>query len=44
MWPTASAFHDIDQKLRCWGYPSHYPAAEHDVAWLRRAEWAFSLP
>jgi hypothetical protein len=26
--------HDIEQKLRCWGYLSHYPDAEHDVAWL----------
>ena len=25
---------DIEQKLRCWGYLSHYPDAEHDVAWL----------
>jgi hypothetical protein len=24
--------HDIEQKLRCWGYLSHYPDAEHDVA------------
>jgi hypothetical protein len=26
--------HDIEQKLRCWGYLAHYPDAEHDVAWL----------
>jgi hypothetical protein len=26
--------HDIEQKLRCWGYLSHYPDAEYDVAWL----------
>jgi len=26
--------HDIEQKLRCWGYLSHYPDAERDVAWL----------
>jgi len=26
--------HDIEQKLRCWGYLSHYPDAECDVAWL----------
>lgn len=25
---------DIEQKLRCWGYLSHYPDAERDVAWL----------
>jgi hypothetical protein len=25
---------DIEQKLRSWGYLSHYPDAEHDVAWL----------
>jgi hypothetical protein len=25
---------DIMQKLRCWGYLSHFPAAEQDVAWL----------
>jgi hypothetical protein len=22
------------QKLRCWGYLSHFPAAEQDMAWL----------
>lgn len=27
-------FHDIEQKLCCWGYLSHYPDAERDVAWL----------
>jgi hypothetical protein len=26
--------HDIEQKLRYWGYLSHYPDSEHDVAWL----------
>jgi len=26
--------HDIEQKLRYWGYLSHYPDAERDVAWL----------
>lgn len=26
--------HDIEQKLCCWGYLSHYPDAERDVAWL----------
>jgi len=25
---------DIEQKLRCWGYLSHYPDAQRDVAWL----------
>ncbi len=25
---------DITQKLRCWGYLSHFPDAERDVAWL----------
>jgi len=25
---------DIEQKLRCWGYLSHHPDAERDVAWL----------
>ena len=30
----AERLHDIEQKLRCWGYLSHYPDAEHDVAWL----------
>ncbi len=25
---------DIEQKLRCWGYLSHYPDAKRDVAWL----------
>ena len=36
----AERLHDIEQKLRCWGYLSHYPDAERDVAWLleRRAE------
>jgi hypothetical protein len=24
--------HDIEQKLRCWGYLSHHPDAERDVA------------
>jgi hypothetical protein len=26
--------HDITQKLRDWGYLSHFPDAERDVAWL----------
>lgn len=26
--------HDITQKLCCWGYLSHFPDAERDVAWL----------
>ena len=26
--------HDVEQKLRCWGYLSHYPDAERDMAWL----------
>jgi hypothetical protein len=26
--------HDIEQKLRCWGYLSHYSDAERDMAWL----------
>jgi hypothetical protein len=30
----AARLSDIEQKLRCWGYLSHYPDAEHDVAWL----------
>jgi hypothetical protein len=30
----AERLHDIEQKLRCCGYLSHYPDAEHDVAWL----------
>ncbi|HEV2356653.1 MAG TPA: hypothetical protein VGZ23_03460 [bacterium] len=30
----AERLRDIEQKLRCWGYLSHYPDAEHDVAWL----------
>jgi hypothetical protein len=30
----AERLHDIEQKLRCWGYLSHYPDAERDVAWL----------
>jgi hypothetical protein len=25
---------DIEQKLRCWGYLSHYPEAERDLSWL----------
>jgi hypothetical protein len=25
---------DITQKLSCWGYLSHFPDAERDVAWL----------
>jgi hypothetical protein len=25
---------DIVEKLRCWGYLSHFPDAERDVAWL----------
>lgn len=25
---------DITQKLRCWGYLSHFPDAERDMAWL----------
>lgn len=25
---------DITQKLRCWGYLSHFPDAERDVTWL----------
>lgn len=25
---------DITQKLCCWGYLSHFPDAERDVAWL----------
>jgi hypothetical protein len=25
---------DIKQKLRCYGYLSHYPDAERDVTWL----------
>jgi len=25
---------DITQKLRDWGYLSHFPDAERDVAWL----------
>ena len=25
---------DIEQKLRCWGYLSHHPDAQRDVAWL----------
>lgn len=33
--------HDIEQKLRCWGYLSHYRDAEGDVAWLldQLIEW-----
>jgi len=30
----AERLHDIEQKLRCWGYLSHYPDAERDMAWL----------
>jgi hypothetical protein len=30
----AERLRDIDQKLRCWGYLSHYRDAERDVAWL----------
>ena len=30
----AERLHDIQQKLRCRGYLSHYPEAERDVAWL----------
>lgn len=30
----AECLHDIGQKLRCWGYLSHYPDAERDVTWL----------
>ena len=30
----AERLHDIEQKLRCWGYLSHYPDAERDAAWL----------
>ena len=30
----AERLHDIAQKRRCWGYPSHHPDAERDVAWL----------
>ena len=30
----AERIHDIEQKLRCWGYLSHYPDAERDLAWL----------
>ncbi|HLW47348.1 MAG TPA: hypothetical protein VKW09_06225 [bacterium] len=26
--------HDIMRKLRCFGYLSHFPDAERDVAWL----------
>jgi len=26
--------HDIEQKLRCWGYLSHYPDAVRNVARL----------
>ena len=31
---NAERHHDIEQKLRCWGYLSHYPNAEQDVTWL----------
>ena len=30
----AKRLHDIEQKLRCWGYLSNYPDAGRDVAWL----------
>ena len=30
----AERLHDIEQKLRCWGYLSHYPDSERDMAWL----------
>jgi hypothetical protein len=30
----AERLHDMEQKLRCWDYLSHYPDAERDVAWL----------
>lgn len=30
----AERLQDIEQKLRCWGYLSHYRDAERDVAWL----------
>lgn len=30
----AERLHDIEQKLRCWGYLSHHPDAERDLAWL----------
>jgi hypothetical protein len=30
----ADRLHDIEQKLHCWGYLSHYPDAERDMAWL----------
>jgi hypothetical protein len=30
----AGRLNDITQKLRCWGYLSHFPDAERDVAWL----------
>ena len=34
--PSADSerLNDIAQKLRCWGYLSHFPDAEQDVAWL----------
>jgi len=25
---------DVERLHDCWGYLSHYPDAEHDVAWL----------
>jgi hypothetical protein len=31
---AAERLKDIEQKLRCWGYLSHYREAECDVAWL----------
>lgn len=31
---AAERLYDIDQKLRYWGYLSHYPDAEGDMAWL----------
>lgn len=30
----ADRVEDIRQKLCCWGYLSHFPDAERDVAWL----------
>jgi hypothetical protein len=30
----AERLHDIEQKLRCWGYLAHHSDAERDVAWL----------
>lgn len=31
---NADRLYDVEQKLRCWGYLSHYPDAERDMAWL----------